>query len=40
MAKVYYRLIKKGKKTMEDVPDEWKAQVQALLDADQGESAQ
>ena len=35
MAKIYYNLIKKGLKTLEDVPMVWKADVQALLDADQ-----
>ena len=35
MAKVYYNLIKKGLKTIDDVPMVWRAEVQALLDADQ-----
>lgn len=34
MAKIYYNLIHKGLKTIEDVPFTWKAQVKALLDAD------
>lgn len=34
MAKIYYSLIHKGLKTIEDVPMTWRAQVQALLDAD------
>ena len=34
MAKVYYNLIKKGLKTIDDVPLTWKAEVQALLDTD------
>lgn len=34
MAKLYYNLIKKDLKTIDDVPDVWKADVQALLDAD------
>lgn len=34
MAKSYYRLIKAGRKTIEDVPDILKDQVQALLDED------
>lgn len=34
MAKVYYDLIKKGKKTIDDVPEKLRAEVQALLDAD------
>ena len=34
MAKVYYNLIKKGLKTIEKVPEQIRADVQALLDAD------
>lgn len=34
MAKIYYNLIKKGLKTIDDVPVTWKAQAQELLDAD------
>ena len=34
MAKVYYNLIKKGLKTIDDVPMVWRAEVQALLDAE------
>lgn len=34
MAKLYYDLIKKGLKTIEQVPLHWRAEVQALLDAD------
>lgn len=34
MAKIYYMLIKSGKKTIDDVPDNLKADVQALLDSD------
>lgn len=32
MAKIYYNLIKKGLKTIDDVPTNLKEQVQALLD--------
>lgn len=32
MAKIYYSLIKKGLKTIEDVPKKIRADVQALLD--------
>lgn len=32
MAKIYANLIKKGLKTIEDVPDKLKEEVQALLD--------
>lgn len=34
MAKVYYDLIKKGIKTIDDVPELWKSEVQSMLDAD------
>lgn len=34
MAMIYYRLIKAGLKTIDDVPDRDKTEVQALLDAD------
>lgn len=32
MAKIYYSLIKKGLKTIEDVPEKIREEVQALLD--------
>ena len=34
MIKIYYTLIKEGRKTIEDVPRKIRAEVQALLDAD------
>lgn len=34
MAVIYYDLINKGLKTIEDVPLRWKATVQAMLNAD------
>lgn len=34
MAKSYYRLIKARRKTIEDVPEILKAEVQAMLDED------
>lgn len=34
MAKIYYNLIKKGLKTIEDVPKDLREEVQALLDQD------
>lgn len=34
MAKIYYRLIQKGAKTIDQVPEDLRAEVQALLDAD------
>lgn len=37
MAKIYYRWIKAGKMTIDQVPTRWKEQVQKLLDADEEE---
>ena len=34
MAKIYYRRIKDGTMTIEDVPARWREAVQALLDAE------
>lgn len=34
MAKVYYRKIKAGGMTIEEVPERWREAVQALLDVD------
>ena len=34
MAKFYYGRIKRGKLTIDEVPEKWREQVQALLDAD------
>ena len=34
MAKIYYRRIKQGRMTIEDVPVRWREAVQELLDAD------
>lgn len=34
MAKVYANLIRKGKKTIDDVPAKLRDEVQAILDAD------
>ena len=33
MAKIYYNLIIKGLKTIDDVPAKWRAEVEALLNA-------
>lgn len=34
MAKIYYRRIKDGAITIDDVPERWRSAVQELLDAD------
>lgn len=35
MAKIYYRRIKDGIMTIDEVPERWRAAVQELLDADE-----
>ena len=35
MAKIYYRKIKREEITIDDVPERWRAQVQALIDAEE-----
>lgn len=35
MANIYYKKIKAGSMTIDDVPKHWKDQVQAMLDADE-----
>lgn len=35
MAKLYYKRIKAGITTIEDVPSRWRAAVQAMLDEDE-----
>jgi hypothetical protein len=37
MVKIYYDLIKAGKWAIERVPSKWRAEVQAMLDADKDE---
>lgn len=32
MAKMYYKLIKSGKKSLEDVPVKWRNEVQKMLE--------
>ena len=34
MAQIYYNLIKKGLKTIDDVPLKWRDEVRAMLDAE------
>lgn len=35
MAKIYYRKIKAGQMTIDDVPERWREAVQALLEEDE-----
>ena len=34
MARIYYNLIKKELKTIDDVPEKWREEVQRMLDED------
>lgn len=34
MVKFWYKRVKRGKATIEDVPELWREQVQSMLDAD------
>ncbi len=34
MAKIYYRQVKAGKRTLEEVPEYWRDQVYKMLEAD------
>lgn len=34
MAKIYYKQVKAGKRTLEEVPALWREQVKAMLEAD------
>lgn len=35
MAKIYYNAVKAGRRTLESVPERWRAQVAAMLEADE-----
>jgi hypothetical protein len=37
MAQIYYNLIQKGLRAIDDVPLKWRAAVQAMLDAEAAE---
>ena len=34
MAKIYYKAVKAGKRTLDSVPERWRDEVKKLLDAD------
>ena len=36
MAKICYRQVQAGKRTIDEVPELWRAQVRAMLEADNG----
>ena len=35
MATIYYKIIKSGDMSIEEVPDKWRAQVQAMFDVEE-----
>ena len=37
MAKIYYKAVKAGKRTLDSVPERWHDEVKKLLDADEKE---
>lgn len=34
LAKIYYRAVKSGKRTLESVPERWRDEVRQMLEAD------
>lgn len=38
MAKIYYRAIKSGKRTLESVPERWRDDVRKMLAADKADA--
>ena len=38
MAKIYYDLIRRGIKTIDDVPTRWRADVEKMLEVDSNEN--
>lgn len=34
MARIYYRAVKAGKRTLDEVPERWRGEVRELLEAD------
>lgn len=40
MAKVYYRQVKAGKRTLDEVPEYWRAKVREMLEADKAEKTE
>lgn len=40
MAKIYYRQVKAGKRTLAEVPEYWREKVREMLEADKAEKAE
>ena len=35
MAKIYYRLVLSGERTLESIPERWRTEVQALMESNE-----
>lgn len=40
MAKIYYRQVKAGKRTLREVPEYWREKVREMLEADKAEKTE
>lgn len=40
MAKIYYRQVKAGKRTLDKVPEYWREKVREMLEADKAEKTE
>ena len=40
MAKIYYRQVKAGKRTLDEVPESWREKVREMLEADKAEKTE
>ena len=40
MAKIYYRQVKAGKRTLDEVPEYWREKVRVMLEADKAEKTE
>ena len=40
MAKIYYRQVRAGKRTLDEVPEYWREQVREMLEADKAEKTE
>ena len=40
MAKIYYRQVKAGKRTLDEVPEYWREKVREMLEADKTEKTE
>lgn len=40
MAKIYYRQVRAGKRTLDEVPEYWREQVREMLEADKADKTE